>query len=501
MNFTFLVLLLASTAFCRKDVHIENLSGFFDPFIGVGAKITAPAQCRWPHLLLLPFAQFAMRQQGARSRSLSLALFLLSLFTLTCPVLASPWDRPDSRLQSPPQQAIFPPSNTLENSPRNLAILPPPNARNLPREDQVFGTVEANHTELDFRLPRQRIPHSSLQHGKVAFRCLQFQTAAFLQKPRQVVGFRALLDFAAPVHHATLFLCPSPPFRDRAHAESGHACAVLPWSVCRGYAAVYDKGADTYKYPPEAGMWLRPDGPFPFLLLQVHYLFPQDLLTLPEEQWPIDGSGIQLQVAATERAHSRMLALIDTSLDIPRASNKSSSYEFSYSISPEQLLSLIRHDYDKYGEKGPGLELLAAHLHAHHTCTGIRAEFGGQLLVQIWPYHGYGRDQTFLPLAKGTMLSPRAPLTVTCRFRPDPDRNTPFGVGPGQEMCGLILIYSPSEPQPPLPLDPFLCVANEARSDDQAAVQQEQEQYHLHKQHLSNLSPYDVRKAVLMKQK
>ena len=47
------------------------------------------------------------------------------------------------------------------------------------------------------------------------------------------------------------------------------------WSICIQMIWAYDRGALTYKFPPEAGIRLGPTVGFTHLMLQIHYLLPK----------------------------------------------------------------------------------------------------------------------------------------------------------------------------------------------------------------------------------
>ena len=114
---------------------------------------------------------------------------------------------------------------------------------------------------------------------------------------------------------------------------------------------------------------------------------------------------------------------------------------------------MIAHDAAKYG----ALSVFAAHLHAHDSCTrfvvatsgGAEAETLG-VLAAIETYTGYGANQTFMHLEpegrRERRLRPGDSLTIECTFDTTMRSTmTEYGVGHGEEMCGPLLIYYPTD--------------------------------------------------------
>ena len=114
---------------------------------------------------------------------------------------------------------------------------------------------------------------------------------------------------------------------------------------------------------------------------------------------------------------------------------------------------MIKHDAAKFGT----LSVFAAHLHAHDSCTKFAVTTSGGdgaealgTLAAIDTYTGYGANQTFMPLdpvgRRERRLRPGDSLTVECTFDTSARRTiTEYGVGHGDEMCGPLLIYYPTD--------------------------------------------------------
>lgn len=104
------------------------------------------------------------------------------------------------------------------------------------------------------------------------------------------------------------------------------------------------------------------------------------------------------------------------------------------------------------------------HLHAHDTCsrTALARGRGGaprgaaETVLEIAPYGGYGPNQTMHLMrdvaAPGAATAVRRgdELRVSCVFNTlSRTRSTRFGVNRGDEMCGPLLMYTPSDPNLP----------------------------------------------------
>ena len=102
------------------------------------------------------------------------------------------------------------------------------------------------------------------------------------------------------------------------------------------------------------------------------------------------------------------------------------------------------------------------HLHAHDTCRARLARAAAarrgaaETVLEIAPYGGYSPNQTMhlmrVVAAPGASTAVRRgdELRVSCVFNTlSRTRSTRFGVNRGDEMCGPLLMYTPSDPNLP----------------------------------------------------
>lgn len=292
----------------------------------------------------------------------------------------------------------------------------------------------------------------------VGFRCAAIPlTAALGLEPgatipaAQIVGHGPRFEDSIRdhVHHMDAFACSGD-----AKDYTGTSSCTDPFDVpeCGPFIAVYDKGAEDYRYPDDVGMAIGAGTGVTWILLQTHYLMtekPHDLRTMPS----IGNSGFHLEfhVGGTPRPHNaRFLGIMDEMMNVP-----ADAEAHEYTVPSSKLQSFLAHDVAQYGN----LTVFAAHLHAHDDCDGfyMHARDADAAAAAAWeefgriaPYGGYGPDQTvknFGPdsaVGRRITLRGKEELRIKCTWRA-PHPRLAYGTDNGQEMCGPILLYYPTD--------------------------------------------------------
>lgn len=260
-------------------------------------------------------------------------------------------------------------------------------------------------------------------------------------------------EYGGIVHHMDLFACqtsPSEEFHGLDPMDQKEWCGVDEFleSSCRQIMWAYDKGADAFDFPESMGMLLGPSSGIDSILMQIHYLLPEDYES--DGLGFHDASFFRLFTEPVQRPHDvGMFGFLDAkNLDIPPGRE---SFEFRVHLAPSQLYNMIAADIQEHGKIYP----IAAHLHGHDHLIGARLEhYRDNALIgtygDITPFHGYGHDQTFLTLINSTAESNVEPilegdsLTFVCTYDSSLETNhIYYGVSYGDEMCAPLLLYYP----------------------------------------------------------
>ena len=252
-------------------------------------------------------------------------------------------------------------------------------------------------------------------------------------------------------HHMDAFACSGAPTD---YTGMSHCTNTFDVSECGPWVAVYDKGAGDYRLPDDVGLAIGEGTGFTWILLQTHYLMteePKDLSTLSS----IGNSGFKLwlQVGGTQRTNNaRFLGIIDMTMDVPK-----DAAEHAYSVPAQTLQSFIQHDLDRFGN----VTVFAGRLHAHDHCDGLYVDVRRQdpdtptpspwdAVAALAPYGVCNNNQTvqdFGPtsaVGPGVALRGGEELRVRCTWRA-PHPRLPYGTDLGQEMCGAMLLYHPTD--------------------------------------------------------
>jgi dopamine beta-monooxygenase len=213
-----------------------------------------------------------------------------------------------------------------------------------------------------------------------------------------------------------------------------HACQQMIWA--------YDRGARRFTYPDDVGIRLGPSTGTTHLMLQIHYLLPLNY-KVGKGAGIMDESGFDLAFTAPRRLDTHLIGFLDMGLLLPP---RTKSYKFSVHLSSADLALLVGPDFVRFGEVQP----FAAHLHAHDHAKAVWLDHyrGGEKIgeyASVDPFHGYGPDQSFIHVPKGSPpLRPGDSLTFTCMFDTSAvDHKTVYGVSWGDEMCAPLILYYP----------------------------------------------------------
>ena len=262
-------------------------------------------------------------------------------------------------------------------------------------------------------------------------------------------------DYGGIVHHMDLFACHASPLEEF-HELNVNPARKRSWceedifmqSSCRQIMWAYDKGADAFDFPESTGMLLGPSSGIDSMLMQIHYLLPEDYE--PDGLGFHDASHFRLFMEPVQRPHDiGMFGFVDAkNLDIPPGHE---SFEFRVHLPPTQLFNMLAADIQEHGKVYP----IAAHLHGHDHLIGARLEhYRDDKLIgtygDITPFHGYGHDQTFLTLIESTGEPDIEPilkgdsLTFVCTYDSSRESNhIHYGVSHGDEMCAPLVLYYP----------------------------------------------------------
>lgn len=270
-------------------------------------------------------------------------------------------------------------------------------------------------------------------------------------------------EYGPIVHHMDLFACQESVVEEynalNGRVEQSNWCGYDRFleTSCRQIIWAYDKGADAFDFPQDTGILIGPSAGFNFLVMQIHYLLPENYQ--PDGKGFDDASGFRLLTEpARERYDLGMFGFIGIDLDIPPGQK---SFEWRAHLSSEELHDAISADFEEHGKVYP----VAVHLHGHEHMIGARLEhYRGNELIgtygEIDPYHGYGHDQTFMSLHSGKtgsiQLDPNTSgqsiepllegdsLTYVCTYKSTTETEHMYhGVSHGDEMCAPLIMYYP----------------------------------------------------------
>ena len=132
-------------------------------------------------------------------------------------------------------------------------------------------------------------------------RCHAYDLRPALKQDVHVVQIKpfvsALTNEADVIHHMDIFTC-QPSIETsfpNGWKERNDWCAMEQFindQSCIQMIWAYDRGALTYKFPPEAGIRLGPTVGFTHLMLQIHYLLPKGYIVGKGDGF-LDSSGFQ----------------------------------------------------------------------------------------------------------------------------------------------------------------------------------------------------------------
>lgn len=310
----------------------------------------------------------------------------------------------------------------------------------------------------------RRFGDATLDSPGVGFRCAAVPLARALGldpgaaiPPAQITGFGPRFEEGTGVeeivHHMDVFGCKGEP-RDYTGTYSCSDPFMVP--ECHAFVAVYDKGAGDYHYPDDVGVAVGEGTGYTWFLIQTHYLSldeSKDLTSLAS----VGNSGFKVwfNVGEAQRPHNaRFLGIMDESMNVP-----ADAEEHAYTTPESDLQSFLQHDLDAFGN----LTVFGGHLHAHDHCTGFYLDVRRRdaasrewapwdAFGRIVPYGGYGPDQTIQDFgAAATNAADRRvelrggeEIRVRCTWR-TPHPPLPYGIHNGEEMCGPILLYYPTD--------------------------------------------------------
>jgi len=309
----------------------------------------------------------------------------------------------------------------------------------------------------------RRFGEDTLQFGtrSVGYRCaaIPIDRALGLDPgaaipPAQITGFGPRFEDGTGaediVHHMDVFACKGEP-KD----YTGMSGCSDPFNLpeCGPFVTVYDKGAGDYHFPDDVGVAVGEGTGATWFLIQTHYLMekePQDLTTLTS----IGNSGFKMwfQVGGAQRPHNaRFAGIMDETLQVPETTQ-----EYAYKVPETSLQPFLQHDLDTFGN----LTVFAGHLHAHDHCSGFYMYLRRRDERQEWaqwdqfssiaPYGGYGANQTMQDFGPASNTGERIELRggeelrIRCTWR-NPHPYLGYGTDNGEEMCGPILMYYPTD--------------------------------------------------------
>ena len=329
-----------------------------------------------------------------------------------------------------------------------------------PLLNNVIRIENLENNIISIRAPEAKIGGAddviiNLENNKgikdAGFRCHAYDLRPALKQDVHVVQIKpfvsALTNEADVIHHMDIFTC-QPRIETsfpKGWKERNDWCAMEQFindQSCIQMIWAYDRGALTYKFPPEAGIRLGPTVGFTHLMLQIHYLLPKGYIVGKGDGF-LDSSGFDLYTDVPRNVDSHLFGFLDQGLLLPPQKNK---FKFSVHLSSVDLAMLVGPDMAHFGEVQP----FAVHLHAHDHGKALWLEhfrFGKKIgeYASIDPFHGYGRDQTFIHVPKSAPpLRPGDSLTFHCIFDTrDTDSPINYGVSHGDEMCAPLILYFP----------------------------------------------------------
>mmetsp|Transcript_17902 Transcript_17902/g.30890 ORF Transcript_17902/g.30890 Transcript_17902/m.30890 type:complete len:399 (-) Transcript_17902:290-1486(-) len=260
--------------------------------------------------------------------------------------------------------------------------------------------------------------------------------------------------YGSIVHHMDLFACQQSVFDEIDEASHDDIpdwlwCAndVFLETSCKQLLWAYDRGAETFEFPLEAGLLLGPSSGFTTLLLQIHYLLPKGYV--PDGKGLVDASGFRLttEPAALRPYDVALFGFFDPGLTLPKDEE---AYEYRAHLDSTLLAKVMGKTLKVYNAVYP----IAVHLHGHDHLIRARLEHydsNGELVGkygEINPFHGYGHDQTFLKLDLESddvqPLQEGDSLTFVCTFDTrGAGSDIRYGVSHEDEMCAPLIMYYP----------------------------------------------------------
>ena len=256
------------------------------------------------------------------------------------------------------------------------------------------------------------------------------------------------------VHHMDIFACRSHVIDEMntllTRSRESEWCSTDEFldTSCRRLLWAYDRGAGSYIFPNNTGILLGPSSGFSHMILQIHYLLPEQFamdIANGKAVTPIeDASGFDLTLESKLREHdASIFGFLDMSINVPVGEE---AYRFENHISNTNLAKILSIDLLTFTKIHP----FAVHLHAHDHATSVTLTHyrGGkelQTYAYIAPFHGYGPDQTFFALpASADSIELGDSLTFTCIFNNSHGFHPLlYGVSHGDEMCAPLILYYP----------------------------------------------------------
>ena len=260
--------------------------------------------------------------------------------------------------------------------------------------------------------------------------------------------------YSSPIHHMDIFACQSSVedevklLHGRKQESSWCRSDKFLDTSCRQLLWAYDRGAASYEFPNVSGMLLGPSSGFSHMLLQLHYLLPEKFTAAKKNggrvEAIVDSSGFELVLDGNLREYDAgLFGFLDMSIEVPVGEP---AFRFENHISSIELAGLVSTDLLQFKELQP----FAVHLHAHDHATSVTlTHYRGRKELKTYahlvPFHGYGADQTFMPLPKNAeTLKAGDSLTFTCVFNSTGSkRPLYYGVSHGDEMCAPLVLYYP----------------------------------------------------------
>jgi hypothetical protein len=198
-----------------------------------------------------------------------------------------------------------------------------------------------------------------------------------------------LENYGSIVHHMDIFTCQDTVVPEssllKTRVERSNWCSNDKFldTSCKQVIWVYDRGADMFEFPKEAGILFGPNSGFTHLLLQIHYLLPEKYMIntgvglrgvseseskSPYKKGLLDSSGFEMIFDTKLRPNdSSIFGFLDLSINVPPNTYK---YVFKNHVDSLNLAKMIAPDLLQYGYVKP----FAVHLHAHNYAKSVKLE-------------------------------------------------------------------------------------------------------------------------------